>query len=156
MSANEHTADTRAIARDCEALSYAYARAVDFRDHDAFAHLFAEDGVLDAGELLEGREAIARAISRRPYELRTRHILSNIFIDVVSATEARGIAYLTLYRHSGPESLGSRPVPVAGPAAVGHYEDRFVRTAQGWKFARRKLHLAFTGRAAAGFLATGE
>jgi hypothetical protein len=29
------------------------------------------------------------------------------------------------------------------PAAVGHYEDRFLRTAEGWRFARRKLHLAF-------------
>ena len=133
----------REIQADCEALSIAYARAVDFRDYDAFVELFTETGVLDVGKPLEGRRAIAESISRRPDELRSRHVLTNIFIDVVSADEARGISYLTLYRHVGEESLRNGPVDFDGPAAVGHYEDRFVRTADGWKFARRKLHLAF-------------
>jgi hypothetical protein len=70
-------------------------------------------------------------------------VLSNVFIEVLSPTEARGISYLTLYRHAGPESLGSGPAPLEGPAAVGHYEDRFVKTGDGWKFRRRRLHLAF-------------
>lgn len=143
MPASVSPTDARSIAADCEALSIAYARAVDFRDFDSFAELFAEDGELDAGQLLQGRQAIAEAIARRPYELRSRHVLSNIFIDVLSATEARGISYLTLYRHHGPESLEGAPVDFQGPAAVGHYEDRFAKTADGWKFKRRKLHLAF-------------
>jgi ketosteroid isomerase-like protein len=133
----------REIRADCEALSIAYARAVDFRDYDTFASLFTEDGVLDVGQPLEGRDAIRTAMSRRPDELRSRHILTNIFIDVVSTTEARGISYLTLYRHVGAESLKREPIPFDGPAAVGHYEDRYVLTDDGWKFKRRQLHLAF-------------
>jgi hypothetical protein len=133
----------RAIKQSCEELSIAYARAVDFRDYDYFITLFTEDGVLDTGKQLEGREAIRVSLSRRPDELRSRHVISNIFIDVLNENEARGISYLTLYRHVGPESLKGEPIDFKGPAAVGHYEDRFERTAAGWKFKRRKLHFAF-------------
>jgi hypothetical protein len=131
------------ISRACEALSIAYARAVDFRDYDYFVTLFTEDGVLDTGRRLESRAAIAEALAHRPDELRSRHVISNVFIDVLNEREARGISYLTLYRHIGPESLKSEPIQFDGPAGVGHYEDRFERTDDGWKFKRRKLHFAF-------------
>jgi ketosteroid isomerase-like protein len=143
MSPESTASDPTDIQRACEALSIAYARAVDFRDQDTFVELFTEDGELDTGSLLKGRAAIREALSRRPDELRSRHVISNVFIDVLSDTEARGIAYLTLYRHVGPESLKGAPAPLDGPAAVGHYEDRFQKTAEGWKFKRRKLQLAF-------------
>ena len=133
----------REIREACSELSIAYARAVDFRDYDSFAALFAADGELDAGRLLKGRASIRKAMSRRPDELKSRHVLTNIFIDVVDADTARGISYLTLYRHIGNESLRAGPIEFDGPAAVGHYEDRFVRTPEGFRFARRKLHLAF-------------
>ncbi len=132
-----------AIRQACEALSIAYARAVDFRDYDSFVTLFTEDGVLDTGKPREGRAAIRESLSHRPDELRSRHVISNVFIDVLSENEARGISYLTLYRHVGPESLKGEPIEFDGPAGVGHYEDRFEQTADGWKFKRRKLHFAF-------------
>lgn len=131
------------IVSACESLSIAYARAIDFRDYDAFAELFAEDGVLDTGRPLNGKDAIAKSIKQRSDELRSRHVLTNIFIDVIDDDNARGISYLTLYRHVGKASLEAGPAPFGGPAAVGHYEDRFVRTDQGWRFARRKLQFAF-------------
>ena len=132
-----------AITRACEALSIAYARAVDFRDYDYFVTLFTEDGVLDTVKPREGRAAIADSLTRRPDELRSRHVITNIYIDVLNEHEARGISYLTLYRHIGPESLKGEPIDFDGPAGVGHYEDRFEKTDDGWKFKRRKLHFAF-------------
>lgn len=131
------------IERACTALSIAYARAVDFRDYDTFLDLFTEDAVLEVDRCLEGRAAIRESIRHRPDELRSRHVISNVFIQVLSPAEARGISYLTLYRHHGAESLRPGPVPLRGPAAVGHYEDRFVRTAGGWLFRSRRAHLAF-------------
>ncbi len=142
-SAPPAASELDAIRRACEALSIAYARAVDFRDYDTVPELFTEDGVLDTTETMEGRKAIAARMMGRPDELRSRHVLTNIFIDVLSPTEARGISYLTLYRHVGPESLKGEPVPFDGPAAVGHYEDRFEKTGEGWRIRRRKLHFAF-------------
>jgi len=137
----------RNIRQDCEALSIAYARAIDFRDYDDFVTLFTADGVLDLGTAMHGHDAIRSAIARRPDNLRSRHVLSNIFIDVIDADHARGIAYLTLYRgrHEGPLT---DPVDSALPAAVGHYQDRFVRTPAGWRFQSRTLHLAFRNPAA--------
>ena len=136
----------RAIRQDCEDLSIAYARAIDFRDYDYFITLFTEDAVLDTGKAREGKAAIAESLTRRPDQLRSRHVITNVFVDVLNENEARGISYLTLYRHVGEESLKGEPIDFDGPAGVGHYEDRFERMADGWKFKRRKLHFAFRRR----------
>lgn len=135
--------DIAGIERACTALSYAYARAIDFRDQDALVALFTDDATLTVGETLSGQDAIRAWIRARPDEVRSRHVISNVFVDVLSADSARGIAYLTLYRHQGEASLRHGPAPLAGAAAVGHYEDRFVRAAGGWRFASRRLQLAF-------------
>jgi len=132
------------IVAACNALSIAYARHVDFGDYAAFVDLFTEDGCLEVGPPIHGREKMRKAMSRRPAELRSRHVLTNIFIDVLSEREATGISYLTLYRHIGPESLGEAPVEFRHPAGVGHYEDRFALTDDGWRIAHRKLYFAFT------------
>ena len=140
---NLDDAERRMIRQDCEALSIAYARAVDFRDYDEFVNLFAEDGTLETGTRLEGRKAIAASLKRRSDELRSRHVLTNIFVNVISRDEATGISYLTLYRHVGPESLRPQPISFNGPFAIGHYQDVFVRTDDGWRFKSRVLHMAF-------------
>ena len=135
--------ERRIIRQDCEALSIAYARAVDFRDYDEFSNLFLEEGTLEAGVRLQGRAAIAASLKRRPDELRSRHVLTNIFINVINRDEANGISYLTLYRHVGPESTLSGPVKLDGPFGIGHYQDVFMRTSDGWRFKSRVLHMAF-------------
>lgn len=138
-----HEDETERIRRACTELSIGYARAIDFRDYDTFLTLFTDDAVLDAGDQLDGLDAIRAAIRRRPDELRSRHVISNVFIDILNEREARGISYVTVYRHHGLESLRHGPAPLPGPAAVGHYEDRFVRGDAGWQFKSRRLHLAF-------------
>jgi uncharacterized protein (TIGR02246 family) len=138
-----HEADIAEAERACTALAYAYARAVDFRDQDALVELFTPDGTLTVGETLAGQDAIRDWIRGRPDEVRSRHVISNVFVDVLGPDHARGIAYLTLYHHEGPESVAFGPVPLTGAAAVGHFEDRFTRTAGGWRFVSRRLQLAF-------------
>ena len=132
-----------AIERACADLAIEYARSIDFRDYDNIANVFTEDATLTIGQRLEGRAAIVGAMMQRPANLRSRHVITNIFVDAVDEKHARGICYLTLYRHLGPETLERGPVALRGPAAVGHYEDSFVRTAQGWRIKHRTLHLAF-------------
>ena len=131
------------IERECERVSIAYARHVDFRNYDAFVDLFAEDCRLDVGGLVEGREAIRAWLARRPENLRSRHVFTNISIEVIDADHASGVTYVTLYRHVGDEALAPRAIELVGAAAVGHYEDEFVRTVDGWRFASRTAHLAF-------------
>ena len=131
------------IERACEQLSIEYARAVDFRDYAAFVELFVDDALLDLGMRLEGKAAIRESMQKRPDEIRTRHVLTNIFIEVQDSLHARGISYLTLYRHVGAASARNAPVPSILPTAIGHYEDTFVKTPAGWRFKTRTLHVAF-------------
>lgn len=132
------------IERACEQLSIAYARAVDFRDYDAFVELFTDDALLDLGMQIKGKKAIRESMHKRSDEIRSRHVLTNIFIEVQDSQHARGISYLTLYRHVGTESLRV-DIPIAStlPTAVGHYDDTFVLTDAGWRFKTRTLRVAF-------------
>ena len=131
------------IKHACTELSIGYARHVDFGEYDDFVDLFTDDAVLNLGFKLEGKEAIRKSMTKRSAELRSRHVLTNIHIDVLSESEARGISYLTLYRHQGPESLDAAPVEFQTPAAVGHYADEYRKTDAGWKIAHRRIELAF-------------
>jgi SnoaL-like domain len=131
------------IERACEQLCIEYARLVDFRDYDNFAELFAADAVLQVGRRLEGKPAIRASMLQRSEDVRSRHVITNIFIEVLDAQSARGIAYLTLYRHVGPSSARYDPIASTQPTAVGHYEDRYIRTDAGWRFKSRILHVAF-------------
>jgi 3-phenylpropionate/cinnamic acid dioxygenase small subunit len=137
----------RDIQRDCESLCIAYARAIDFRDYDDFVMLFVEDATLDLGRAMHGREAISASIAARPDNLRSRHVISNVFIDVVDENQARGICYLTLYRSLAASSK-QEPVETTQPAAVGHYQDQYTLTRDGWRFQSRTFHLAFQDPAA--------
>ena len=132
------------IERACEQLQYSYARYIDFRDYEGFTELFAVDAVLNlAGNVLEGRDAIFRYCQSRPAGLRSRHVITNSFIEVLDSQSARGMCYLTLYRRlAGPAAAGT-PLPMSLPAAVGHYEDRFCRDEGGWQFVWRTAHIAF-------------
>ena len=77
------------IERACEQLSVAYARAVDFRDYDAFVELFANDALLDLGMQIEGKQAIRESMQKRSDEIRSRHVLTNISIEVQDSQHAR-------------------------------------------------------------------
>ena len=131
------------IKNACTELSVGYARHVDFGEYDAFVELFTDDAVLNLGFKLEGKEAIKQSMTKRSPELRSRHVMTNIHIEVLSETEAKGISYLTLYRHQGPESLEAAPVEFRTPAAVGHYADQYHKTDAGWRIANRRIELAF-------------
>jgi hypothetical protein len=133
------------IERECEKLSIAYARHVDFKQYDEFVQLFAEDGELNTVQPVKGRENLTRAMAARPDALRSRHVLTNIYINVIDEDHAEGISYLSLYRHTGEGIAGDDQSPrtISGPAAIGHYADKFIRTDEGWRFASRVLHFAF-------------
>ena len=111
--------------RACERLMHLYARYSDTGD-ERMPDIFAEDGVLEIYQRLEGREGIRSGRAGRP-PLTMRHICSNLMVDVIDADNARGHCYVTAY--VGPE--GAKDLGL--PAVVGEYTDEFVRTTDGWK-----------------------
>jgi hypothetical protein len=67
-----------------------------------------------------------------------RHLMTNVSIDVVDATTAKGVSYLLLL--TAPRPADARgPVPLEGFQSMGEYHDTFAVTADGCLIAERRL-----------------
>ena len=125
--------ERRAIETDCARLIALYANLNDAARWDEVAALYAEQGVMTRPTApdapIVGRAAILAAFRSRPPRT-TRHVCSNVVIDVDSADEARGTSAMLLFTGA--------PAPL-----VGSFHDRFVRTPEGWRFAERRGTLFF-------------
>lgn len=100
----------------------------------AYARLFTADGVFDTTivGVHTGHEELA-ALSRssgRAGEVSPNHIAYNIMIEP-SAEGAVGSAYYGFTVQSG------EPGESANASGFGMYNDRFVKTADGWRFKHR-------------------
>jgi len=147
-----------AVERECERLTYRYCEAVDLGHASRLADVFAEDGVFAAGGLhLVGRAEIRRVFTEREQvrELRTRHVCTNVRVDVLDELTATGVVYLTLFRRRGSADW-SVPVPTTAPALVGSYHDRYVRTGDGWRIAERRQQVVFVDPSDAGWSPVGH
>jgi hypothetical protein len=78
----------------------------------------------------------------------SRHVMTNMLIDVHSATEASGRVYLVNYRHDSETGVAERPAPSDAPKFVGEYNLTFRRVDGEWLFATLDLDLAFLRRRA--------
>lgn len=143
------------IERACERLVYAYSRVLDVGDLSAAADLFAENGSMARpmapDQVIQGRETIRASLLTRPKTLLTKHLATNIMIDVESRDSARGISYLTMIATTPPQEAPP-PFVSQGPIYFGQFVDRFVREKGEWKFLERRgsIQMKFSGAAAAG------
>lgn len=134
------------IERECERLVTRYCHLVDHGQAAQVAELFTEDGAWASPEAtVTGREQIRASFQRRQDAAArmSRHVCGNLLIDVEDADHASGVVYLTLYRHDGDPAR--RISPSAAPSVVGEYRDRFRRTPDGWRIARREVEVSFLG-----------
>ena len=147
-----HTAGVDSVERllaerDLTRLLVDYCALVDFGEAERVADLFTVDGVWESsdGVVMDGRDAIRAGSARRQGASRraARHVITNLWLDVGSADAARGRCYLINYRHDSPSGMAEVPAPIDHPKYVGEYHDRFVRTADGWRFAHRRFDLGF-------------
>ena len=129
------------IERECARLPSLFAKYADNGDHEALAALFTEDCVMarpfQPDHPFHGRDRVQAIFRDRPPIL-VRHVVTNVLVDVVSKTEARGTNYLAmLSSHASVE-----PPQEAGALYVGGFEDVYVKTAEGWKFKSRYGNVA--------------
>jgi uncharacterized protein (TIGR02246 family) len=137
-------AEDRAKIEDLQAR---YLFALDFRDADAYAATFTEDGVLDYGAgKIKGRAAIRemvenmRASAERQRAEDTsglrpaagRHNISNVVLDI-DGDRATGTAY---WFHMG----NANEKRSAQLNSFGHYEDELVKVDGEWLFSLRKIY----------------
>ena len=99
------------------------------------AELFSEDGSMDTGleDPIHGRSALAAAFERLvDPETDLQPFVHNHVIDL-AGDRATGTAYIDLRSVQDARSM----------IGSGFYEDEYVRTAAGWRFASRRLTLRF-------------
>jgi len=132
MSA-EDTLRALADEADIRDLVRRYAHCVWQRDAAGAAALFAEDAVMDTGDRppLEGRAAILDEYQRTFAASGFRPFVHNHVIEL-AGDRASGTAYLDLVATVDGRAM----------EGWGWYEDAYVRTDAGWRFARRRLELA--------------
>lgn len=125
--------ERRAIEADCARLIALYANLNDEARWEEVAALYAEDGLMTRPTApdapIVGRAAILAAFQARPPR-KTRHVCSNVVIDVEDHASACGTSAMVLFTEGG--------APLAGS-----FHDRFVLTADGWRFAERRGSLAW-------------
>ncbi len=127
-------AERQAIEWECARLINLYALLNDEMRWEEVAALYAPDGVMarptapDAP--IVGREAILAAFKARPSRT-TRHVCANIVVDVESPSCARGRSAMLMFTNA------------EGPPLIGGFDDRFVLTPEGWRFAERRGYLTY-------------
>jgi SnoaL-like protein len=111
-----------------------YARDADRGRSEDLAELFADDGVLTAGDdEVRGRDAIAAYLDASKASLadrdpagRIRHHVSTRRIDLISRTSARATCYFLAITGTGPDHWGL-------------YRDELVHDGAQWRFTRRAV-----------------
>jgi uncharacterized protein (TIGR02246 family) len=113
-------------------LARRYAHCVWQRDAAGAAALFAEDGEMDTGDRppIKGRAAILTSYQEIFQSQEFRPMVHNHVIDLDGET-ATGTCYLDV----------QATVEGADKVGLGTYQDRYVRTTDGWKFRSRLLTL---------------
>lgn len=129
-----------AIQQLCETVSIQYARALDGKDPDALAQVFAPDGVWEVlGNRMEGREAVAgywrmRLADWTPDHGRV-HQISNQVIGVTDRNHARGTSTVFIYFFSTTDGANRE----LAPTLIARNNDEYVRTDEGWKLKHRRI-----------------
>jgi uncharacterized protein (TIGR02246 family) len=140
---NSSYGEDRALIEDLQAR---YMFALDFKDADTYASTFTEDGVLDYGPVVKGRDAIRKLIAQMAKTEQDRaaqdtsglrpavgrHNISNIVLKI-DGDKAVGRAYWFHYSNNTPKRTGTFD-------SFGHYEDELVKVDGKWLFAKRKIY----------------
>jgi hypothetical protein len=122
-------ADWLAIAN----LKAAYCRLLDTKDWEGWGQLFTDDFHLDVtgsgGEVVQGREAVVASVRGSIGTARTAHQVHfpEIAIDGDTATAIWPMQDRVVW--SEDRAL----------TGWGHYHERYVRTADGWRIAEQRL-----------------
>jgi hypothetical protein len=115
-------------------LTVAYCWALDSRAFDELDDVFLPDATSDLGGLLIGREAIKERIRNALVPLDVSQHMVSTQQFTVDGDRATGRCYL----HAQHVKAGVQYV------VAGRYEDRYVRTADGWRIEHRTLTVIWT------------
>lgn len=132
-----------AIEHDCARLMHQFSWFVDAMDYDAVVGLFAADCTFSRADVFfHGHAGLRKSLESRPRDRATRHIISNVLIDVHDTEHAEGKSYCLVFGHRGPLS-NEGEATLGAPDSLILYSGAFVRTPQGWCIANWHIGLSF-------------
>lgn len=135
------------VERACERVVIESAVANDERRWADLAALYTVDGVVvrPNGQRLEGRDAIESAYASGSPDRVTRHLCSNVRVDVVGLDSAQVTTTVLIVAgvrsEDGDVTFGVVPNE---HHAVGEFADRLVLTDEGWRIAERWATVSMT------------
>ena len=131
----------------CHALAVEYAEIVDTQDYARFREIFAEDASftrpMNPSDIIRGVDAIIASFVSRPRNRLTHHIVSNCRVRIESADTATGTCRVLLYTSDTSEPETPEGRKAGAKQLMGTYQDRYVRTKNGWRFAERRSGVTF-------------
>jgi hypothetical protein len=143
MSSIERTVHEAA----CNRLSLAFAAHVDARAFQQASALFCADAVWDhVTGTYRAPKAIYGALAALPADMRTRHFVTNINVELIAEGVARGRSYVMLYQGAIPAD--GLPVCATAPV-IAENEDEYRQLDGSWKILLRTTRLTFAPSEAA-------
>jgi uncharacterized protein (TIGR02246 family) len=111
-------------------LVYSFARALDEKDYQGFADLYAEDGHFRTPRIDPvGKAHLPGHIQGKLEHYRaTQHIMSNVQITITGDT-ATSRSYVQAMHVTDPDTAEGHWL------VGGRYDNEYVRTPDGWRFA---------------------
>ena len=121
--------------------NYGYALDTGADNGHAYANNFAPDGVVFGR--IKGHDAMVELARKQVVGPQwVRHFLTNMLIEATADGGVAGKNYLVVL------DIGQAGKP-SSIYIGGHYEDTYVKTAEGWRFKTRTLIYSKTGPAPA-------
>jgi len=135
------TLDTLTAIEEIRLVEARYARFADEKDWSALAGLFTDDGTFEPRDadgkplvVMNGRQAIAdtlNAVSGRG--VTPIHMFFTTEIEIISATEARGVQSMADLLFRGPDAPPSPGLPdFTEMQGWGHYHSTYVKVDGAW------------------------
>ncbi len=135
------------IEHYCTKVVKQFALYNDSKCYEKLAELFTEDASFARptapDNFITGRENILAAFQSRPADKITRHIISNIVVDVITTTTAKAHCYATLYSSNEVFSADKVEPQTNVSQIIGEFYDDFVLTDAGWKISLRSGKIIF-------------
>ena len=126
----------------CSALAIDYGEIIDSQDYARLRNIFAEDAVFvrpsNPQDVVRGVENIVAVLAYRPRHLVTQHLVCNVRVRVETPDVAVGSCRILLYMAEASEPETPEGRKASSKQLVVVYEDRYVRSKNGWRFAERR------------------
>lgn len=128
--------DSAMAEQACAAVCTRFFHYLDRGQHDRVSGLMAAGGVWNRGGTeLRGADAVMHALSARKVGRTTRHLLSNVVVDVLDATTSRVSYELSVFVQDGTDP--------ARHSTLMTGEDRLEHDGTSWRIRRKDARPLF-------------